>query len=193
MRPSSILLVTGLLPALLLAACDRPAPPPAQDEVAAAAAPDEVTADAAPTGIVKGIDRGHKGEAAPAYGFAGPDGKPTSLAAFRGRPVLVNLWATWCAPCVKELPTLDALAAKGGVRVVALSQDGDAGKARAFLKGKEFRALAAYTDPKMQWLGGSATNLPTTILYDAEGKEVWRWLGEADWTGAAATAALNEA
>jgi len=189
------------LPACLLAAgCDRAATPPAQDNAAgaatpaaAAASPDEVVADAAPAGVTKGIDRSHKGEAAPAHGFAGPDGRATSLAAFRGKPVLVNLWATWCAPCVKELPTLDALASRGGVTVVALSQDSDAAKARSFLQAKGFAALRGYTDPDMRWLGGMATNLPTTILYDANGKEVWRWLGEADWTGAEATAALRDA
>ena len=54
------------------------------------------------------FDRSHKGEAAPAYGFADPTGKQTTLAAYKGTPVLLNLWATWCAPCVAEMPTLDA-------------------------------------------------------------------------------------
>jgi thiol-disulfide isomerase/thioredoxin len=185
MRP----LLIPLVLALAAAGCDRPSPPAAQDN---GTAPDEVVADAAAAGIAKGIDRSHRGEAAPAHRFAGPDGE-TSLAAFRGKPVLVNLWATWCAPCIKELPTLDALAAKGSVRVVALSQDTDAAKARAFLQARGFKALPAYTDPDMRWLGGVTSNLPTTILYDAEGREVWRWLGDADWTGAEATAALAEA
>jgi len=191
MRFRSILL--ALSACLMAGACDRAASPPAQDNAAAAASPDEVVADAAPTGVTKGLDRSLKGEAAPAHDFAGPDGKPTSLAAFRGKPVLVNLWATWCAPCIKELPTLDTLAGQGGVAVVALSQDGDAAKARSFLQAKGFKALRGYTDPDMRWLGGMATNLPTTILYDPQGKEVWRWLGEADWTGPEATKALAEA
>ena len=199
MRFRSILL--ALSACLMAGACDRAASPPAQDNAAdpgagnataAAASPDEVVADGAPTGVTKGLDRSHKGEAAPDHRFAGPDGKPTSLAAFRGKPVLVNLWATWCAPCIKELPTLDALAAKGGVPVVALSQDSDAAKARTFLQTRGFKALRGYTDPDMRWLGGMATNLPTTILYDPQGKEIWRWLGEADWTGPEATKALAE-
>jgi len=198
MRSWSILLVA----ALAAAGCDRAASPPAQGNAAAAdagsagegaATPDEVVAEAAPAGPAKGIDRSHRGEAAPVHAFAGPGGEATSLAAFRGRPVLVNLWATWCAPCIKELPTLDALAAKGGVAVVALSQDNDAAKARVFLQSKGLQSLAAYTDPDMRWVGGTVGNLPTTILYDAKGREVWRWLGEVDWAGPEAAKALAEA
>ena len=58
---------------------------------------------------VKGVDRSHKGKPAPDAVFHDPDGGDISLADFRGVPVLVNLWATWCAPCVKELPTLEKL------------------------------------------------------------------------------------
>ena len=82
---------------------------------------------AAEAGPVKGVDRSHKGQPAPDTMFKNPDGGDISLAKFKGVPVLVNLWATWCAPCVKELPTLDKLAQShdvdGQLGVVAISQD----------------------------------------------------------------------
>src|SRR4051794_30184093 len=85
------------------------------------------TAPATEAGPQKGVDRSHKGSPAPAAEFGTPDGKPISLAKFRGVPVLVNVWATWCAPCVKELPTLDKLAAAhridAALGVVAISED----------------------------------------------------------------------
>src|SRR5690242_15741843 len=74
---------------------------------------------AAPVGEsgIKGVHRDNKAKPAPAAEFTDPDGKPVKLADFKGNPVLVNLWASWCAPCVKELPTLDRLARDGGVQV----------------------------------------------------------------------------
>ena len=162
-------------------------------------APEQPTAnEAAPsaeTGI-KGVHRDHKGEAAPAAVFAGPDGKPAKLADFRGKPVLVNLWATWCAPCVKELPTLDKLAAGGAVKVIAVSQDsGPHPSVVAFLKSHRIGTLEPYQDAQMGLSGalGPDTVLPTSILFDADGKEVWRYIGDQDWTSADAAKLLSEA
>ena len=176
-----------MLPAILLAAaCDRQSAPGEQANDVAAV-PDAPVAGA--------IDRSHKGEAAPAFGFTGPDGRPASLATFRGRPVLLNLWATWCAPCVKELPTLDRLAARsaGKLQVVALSQDMDTAKVAPFFAERRFAALKPYTDARMAWTPAVAANLPTSILYDGAGKEMWRTTGDLDWTGATAARALAEA
>ncbi|MFV0625323.1 TlpA family protein disulfide reductase [Sphingomonas sp. ac-8] len=141
-------------------------------------------------------DRSHKGEAAPETGFEAPDGTPISLAAFRGKPVLLNLWATWCAPCIKEMPTLDALAARSGatLAVVAVSQDLQGRAAAApFLAKHGWTHLAAYADPKLGLSTGLEANLPTTILYDSDGKELWRVMGAMDWTGPEARALLAEA
>ena len=172
-----------------LAACNKP-----QQQEANQAAP------AAEAGPHKGVDRSHKGAAAPDASFSTPDGKPISLAKFKGVPVLVNLWATWCAPCVKELPTLDKLAAShrvdGQLGVVAVSQD-DAPQPSvdAFLKQLKVTDLDAYHDPKSALSAalGPDTVLPTTILYDADGKEVWRYVGDLDWMGPEATKLLAEA
>ena len=82
------------------------------------------TAEAGP---VKGVDRSHKGKPAPDAMFNDPDGGEISLADFKGVPVLVNLWASWCAPCVKELPTLEGsrkrTASTASSGSIAVSQD----------------------------------------------------------------------
>jgi len=169
----------------LLAACQREAQQPAQNETAA-------TAEAG----IKDANRDHKGEAAPSALFAGPDGKPVRLADFKGRPVLVNLWATWCAPCVKELPTLDSLASNRGLQVIAVSQDtGPHPSVVAFLKSHRIETLKPYQDSKMALSGalGPDTVLPTSILFDADGKEVWRYVGDLDWTSTEAARLLSEA
>ena len=109
-------------------------------------------------GPVKGVDRSHKGQPAPDAAFNDPDGGEISLAEFKGTPVLVNLWATWCAPCVKELPTLDRLAAMhrddGKLGVIAVSQDsGRMRRSSAFLAKLKVEDLGAYQDPKMRAVG----------------------------------------
>jgi thiol-disulfide isomerase/thioredoxin len=174
---------------LALAACHK-----TQREAANEVAPE------AEAGPQKGVDRSHKGAAAPDASFSTPDATPITLAKFRGVPVLVNLWATWCAPCVKELPTLDKLAAThridGQFAVVAVSQDdGPQASVNAFLKKLNVTDLGAYHDPKSALSAalGPDTVLPTTILYDANGKEVWRYVGDLDWTGAEAAKLLSEA
>jgi thiol-disulfide isomerase/thioredoxin len=81
---------------LATAGCDRQKPEAQQGEAAATPI----------AGVKRGVDRSHKGEPAPDAAFHDPDGGEMSLADFRGVPVLVNLWAIWCAPCLKELPSL---------------------------------------------------------------------------------------
>ncbi|MEO5809235.1 MAG: TlpA disulfide reductase family protein [Sphingomicrobium sp.] len=146
----------------------------------------------------KGVDRSHKGDAAPEVTFKDPDGGDISMAEFAGTPVLVNLWATWCAPCVKELPTLDALARThdidGKLGVIAVSQDsGPLNSVKAFLKLHGITDLGAYHDPGMELSSALGVQvMPTTLLYDKDGREVWRFVGDLDWTGAQAKALLAE-
>ena len=200
MRRSMPLPVLMLVPALLAAGCDRRSGEGGQGKVgneeqsvanASAISPDEVAPgngpDAQAAAPVAAIDRSHAGTPAPDFAFKDAGGKTLALAAFKGKPVLLNLWATWCGPCVKELPTLDALATReaGKLTVVALSQDMDAGKAAPFLAERHLTALGAYTDAATRWLPAVTANLPTSILYGSDGKERWRFLGPREWTDAA--------
>jgi thiol-disulfide isomerase/thioredoxin len=189
-----IVLLPGLVLGLCLAGCDRQkADWPQGGEAPGEWAGPSLDRAAAPTGR---LDRSHAGTPAPAASFRDPDGEPVTLADFRGRPLLVNLWATWCGPCVVEMPTLDALAARdGGVQVLAVSQDLEGrDKVEAFFEQGDFQALEPYLDPDMALMMElKVDTLPTTILYDAEGREVWRMTGREDWAGARAAGLLKEA
>lgn len=188
--------ISLLLPAiLLLGACDRQSADNAQASANVAA-----ETIATPGGFeadkLGQVSRDNAGEAAPDTPFTAPDGSETTLAAFAGKPVLVNLWATWCAPCVAEMPTLDALAERedGKLQVLVISQDMDgAEKVAPFFEKAAFKKLQPYLEPGMALSVGYGANLPTTILYNAEGKEVWRVLGDTDWTGKPAADLIAEA
>jgi thiol-disulfide isomerase/thioredoxin len=145
---------------------------------------------------VKGVDRTHKGTLAPAAAFVDADGKSVTFANFRGAPVLLNLWASWCAPCVKELPTLDKLAQSQRIRVVTISEDdGPHPSVVAFLDKLNAHHLGSYQDSGMAFSAalGPDTVLPTTILYNSNGKEVWRYVGGFDWTSPQAATLISEA
>jgi len=188
---SSRPLIFCLLAVPALAGCDRKSPAPEQ-ATAGAASPDEAApAVSAPSAH---LDRSHKGESMPATAFQTLDGKPATLARFGGKPLLVNLWATWCAPCLKEMPTLDALARSDKVQVLPVSQDLDgAAKVKPYFAKAGLQTLRPALDPKLGLSLTYQANLPTSILYDAAGKEVWRYTGGLDWTGKEATALLAEA
>jgi thiol-disulfide isomerase/thioredoxin len=177
-----VLLITVAL--LALGGCHKPQQQQPGNESAALA----------PAGPQKGVDHSHKGTPAPDVQFNDPDGDQTSLVELSGKPTLVNLWATWCAPCVKELPTLNRLSkTRSDLQVVAISQDfGPHPSVVAFLESKA-PDLAAYQDSKMALSGKlDAEVLPTSILYDAQGKEVWRYVGDLDWTSPEAARLLAE-
>lgn len=122
----------------------------------------------------------------PAVAFTNGAGRPLSLAQFRGRVILLNVWATWCAPCRREMPTLDRLQAKLGgsdFEVVALSIDSDGPDAvRKFYDDLGIRHLRIYNDATTD----STTRLkipgvPATLLIDRAGREIGRALGPAEW------------
>ncbi|WP_375402245.1 TlpA family protein disulfide reductase [uncultured Sphingomonas sp.] len=197
-RPGVVLLLGS---ALFAAACDRQATAPEQATASAPASDEVVAGSAPPAGAAKaaatGFDRSHVGEAAPTAAFVAPDGKQVTFADFRGKPLLVNLWATWCAPCIAELPTLDDAAGRLGdrVRVLTIAQDLDEkpDKVTKFLAARGFKRLAPYRDPAVALSTAYAANLPATILYDARGREVWRRLGGFEWNTPEAMRAIAEA
>jgi thiol-disulfide isomerase/thioredoxin len=201
LRPLSSAPLIACLPLMLalgIAGCDKAKPANEQASAGNTALASSAPAQpAAPAAADEKLDRSHKGEAMPGMPFVAPDGAPATLGGFRGHPVLVNLWATWCGPCVKELPALDALSARevGKLSVVAVSQDMDGpAKVPGFWKAHGIKSLTAYTDSKMALTNAlKANELPVTVLYDGKGKEVWRVSGGLDWTGDKAAKLIAEA
>lgn len=137
-------------------------------------------------GDLKRLDFAAAGTPAPAVPFEAKAGKAVSLADFRGRVVVLNLWATWCAPCVKEMPSLDRLAASvdpRAVAVVTVSQDMAGWRAvDPFWARRGLKTLTPYIDkPNKLALALKAKGLPVTVIYDARGREVARLTYGAEW------------
>jgi thiol-disulfide isomerase/thioredoxin len=113
-------------------------------------------------------------------------GNEKSLADLRGRGLIVNFWATWCAPCVKEMPALDRLARVAdarGLQVLALSSDREgASVVREFYRKNDIRHLPVTID-KLSRVARAVDidGLPTTVLYDSGGREIGRVIGVAEW------------
>jgi thiol-disulfide isomerase/thioredoxin len=126
----------------------------------------------------------------PDLAFEDADGKPKKLSDWRGRTVLVNLWATWCVPCRKEMPALDSLQTRLGgpdFEVVAVNIDTrDPDKPRNFLKEEKLTRLGFFADPKARVFQdlksiGRALGMPTSVLVDGQGCEIATIAGPADW------------
>jgi len=139
---------------------------------------------------------------APALSFTGPDGKPVTLADFRGRTLLVNLWATWCAPCLKEMPALDRLQQEMGgpdFAVVAINIDTrNLEKPKAWLAENSVATLPYYADPQagvFQSLRAAhkVEGMPVSLIVDAQGCELGLIEGPADWASADAKALMQAA
>ena len=175
---------------MLAGGCDRQSPEPVQPD----AAPSELTKSEKLSGV---LDRSHKGEPMPEMTLSDAKGRTLALSSLKGHPTLVNLWATWCAPCVVELPTLDRLVdiREGKLKVLTVSQDmADTAKIAAFIKERGGDNLEPWIDPKGD-LGAKyqVQTLPMTVLYDSQGREVWRFTGGKIWTSAEAIGLVAEA
>jgi thiol-disulfide isomerase/thioredoxin len=126
----------------------------------------------------------------PDLAFQDTAGAPRKLSDWKGRTVLLNLWATWCVPCRKEMPALDNLQGKLGSRnfeVVAVNIDTrDPDKPKAFLKDANLTRLEFFADPKAKVFqdlksAGLALGMPTSVLVDGEGCEIAAISGGAGW------------
>jgi thiol-disulfide isomerase/thioredoxin len=126
----------------------------------------------------------------PDLAFWDAEGKPRNLSDWRGKTVLVNLWATWCVPCRKEMPALDSLQAKLGGKdfeVVAINIDTrDPEKPKIFLKEANLTRLGYFSDHKAKVFQdlknvGKALGMPTSLLVDAQGCEIANLAGPAEW------------
>ena len=126
----------------------------------------------------------------PELAFTDTEGKPRTLASFQGKTVLLNLWATWCVPCRKEMPALDALQTKLGgdkFEVVAVNIDTrNLDKPKAWLQEVGIKQLGYYADPSAKVFQdlkavGKAFGMPTTLLIDPHGCELGTLAGPAEW------------
>ncbi|MEL6979069.1 MAG: TlpA disulfide reductase family protein [Pseudomonadota bacterium] len=206
-RGAASLLAAALMSAALLGAAG-PAfaseTAPLDAEAAAEPAPGRVSAAAiealiplaAEIGDVGKLEVYYEPAPAPNIVFSDVDGDPVALSDFRGRIVLVNFWATFCPPCIEEMPALDALqTALGGeaFEVVAINVDLiSAARARAWLATNGIDALAFYRDQSRQSaLAFGERALPLTLLIDRSGAEVGRLIGAAKWDSETAKEAIS--
>ncbi len=185
-RAAAILVALALIAAVyamypILNPASNPAPPPA----ATSGALGPITRAMA-TGPLAAFVVKPQRPAVADLAFADGDGKPLKLSDWRGKVILVNLWATWCAPCRKEMPALAELQSKLGGKdfeVLAISIDRKgAAASSAFLDEAKATVLKLYVDPSSKALGAlQAIGLPASVLVDRDGREIGRLLGPAEW------------
>ncbi len=196
----------GAEPAIGARATTAPAPAPASQGLIVAQAASPPAADL-PTGPGRNpLSVGEMAkfvfkpapEALPKVAFVDADGKERTLDDWKGKVVLLNLWATWCLPCRKEMPGLDRLQAelrsdKFEVIAVSVDRSGTAG-AKKFLDQINVKNIAVLADPTARMASNlRAIGLPATILINADGLEVGRLLGEAEWDTVEAKALIKAA
>jgi thiol-disulfide isomerase/thioredoxin len=146
-------------------------------------------------GALKKLKTPAQAAAQPTTPFNDAAGRPVDLSKFRGKVVVLNLWATWCAPCVTEMPTLAALQRRYAgtdllVLPVSLDRPDDLADAKSFIGVHE--PLPLYHDPKFALPSAlKVQGLPTTVVYDREGREVARLAGEAKWDSPEAVALFD--
>jgi thiol-disulfide isomerase/thioredoxin len=135
------------------------------------------------------------------FAFSGPDGSPVALAAFKGKTLLLNVWATWCVPCRTEMPAFDKLQGELGsdkFQVVVVNIDTSRPeRPKKFFEETGVKALTLYTDSKANVFyelkqAGKALGLPVTMLVDPEGCQIGLMNGPANWGSADAKALVTK-
>ncbi len=178
------------LAAVSLAACDNGGEDAAQENLGTPASSETVE-------LTGTLDRSFVGETIPEVAVVNPEGEELLLSEV-GEPVLLNLWATWCAPCVVEMPLLNELAGDldGQVRVLTVSEDMRGAEVVVpFFAERDLANLPQWLDPQneLAFTFGGGPVLPLTVLYDAEGNELWRVIGAYDWGSEEARAEVLDA
>ncbi len=179
--------------------------PSGKKQASAACVPSQKLAEAlAPLakGEVAAMNIAAEPDIMPEITFNGPDGRPRTLADFRGKTVLLNIWATWCVPCRQEMPALDHLQKLLGshmFEVVAVNVDTTRlERPKAFLDEIGVKNLAYYADPKAEIFfhlkqTGKVLGLPTTFLIDSAGCQLGLMSGPAAWDSAEGQALVGKA
>lgn len=132
----------------------------------------------------------------PVTEFVDGAGQTMKLSDFEGKYVLLNVWATWCAPCIIEMPSLNALAEEfngNDFAVVTISMDNTDEAIENFFAKNDLAALTRWRDPNLNLAPKlNAQGIPITVIYDPAGDEVMRISGEADWTSEEARGLIRE-
>lgn len=147
-------------------------------------------------GTLKRLEIRDAPPAQPNMSFAGPDGREMTLSDYKGKVILLNVWATWCAPCIVEMPMLNELqAARGGdeFEVVTVSVDRIAEDAEKFMTDNNLSMLTPWYDKSYALPAKvGARGLPVSIFYNRKGQEIARVPGEVDWTRPEVSALIDK-
>ncbi|MFV0493230.1 MAG: TlpA family protein disulfide reductase [Pseudorhodobacter sp.] len=154
---------------------------------------DVVAAEAARTGDMRKLNFHDAAQTLPEVGLVDMEDAPRSLSEWKGRWVVVNFWATWCAPCRKEMPGLDRLATAGGPEVVTVAVGRNPVPAiRRFFEENNLENLPILRDPKSTLARQIGVfGLPVTVILNPEGQEIARLIGDAEWDGEEAQAVFE--
>ena len=190
-KPRFRILLPAMLLAALVAGCDT-------QEGAEAQGGETVATETGGETFSGFVDRTFAGDELPEVTLTDPTGATLALGEATGKPVLLNLWATWCVPCVTEMPLLDRIAGEMGdsLTVLTVSEDLEGTTTvPPFFAEKGFRHLPQWLDQtnELAFAFGGGGSLPLTVMYDAAGKELWRVIGAYDWESEEARALLAEA